>query len=156
MSVLPPEAPGPNPGQPGHYAHHDWLTQSAKALDSAQASLDARLDNVENPPTNSPEWSEVPAGAGFTGGVHWIRRGDMVTLASHVDHTNVPVGWPILVLPPVACPLWTPGLVLIFVGQGLGTVRTMTLDQNGNLATGEAGQPWNCWGTWTYPGVVDP
>lgn len=33
MTVLPPEAPGPNPGQPGHFAHTDWLTASVKALD---------------------------------------------------------------------------------------------------------------------------
>jgi hypothetical protein len=33
-SVLPPDVPGPNPGQPGHYAHHDWLTQSVHALDN--------------------------------------------------------------------------------------------------------------------------
>lgn len=37
-SVLPaPEAPGPDPGGSGHFDHHDWLTDSVKALD-------ARLD----------------------------------------------------------------------------------------------------------------
>lgn len=35
MSLLPPEVPGPNPGQPGHFGHHDWLTASVKALDDA-------------------------------------------------------------------------------------------------------------------------
>jgi hypothetical protein len=35
-SVLPiPEAPGPAPGDPGHFDHHDWLTDSVKALDVA-------------------------------------------------------------------------------------------------------------------------
>ena len=33
MSLLPPEVPGPNPGQPGHFGHHDWITASLKALD---------------------------------------------------------------------------------------------------------------------------
>ena len=36
-SVLPlPEAAGPRPGQPGHFAHHDWLTAAVHALDTAQ------------------------------------------------------------------------------------------------------------------------
>ena len=36
-SVLPvPEAAGPRPGQPGHFAHHDWLTAAVKALDTQQ------------------------------------------------------------------------------------------------------------------------
>ena len=32
-----PEAPGPDPGQPGHFAHHDWLTAAVKALDEGGA-----------------------------------------------------------------------------------------------------------------------
>lgn len=35
-TVLPqPEVPGPDPGGPGHFDHHDWLTESAHALDDA-------------------------------------------------------------------------------------------------------------------------
>ena len=34
MTYLPqPEVPGPNPGAPGHYAHHEWLEASLRALD---------------------------------------------------------------------------------------------------------------------------
>jgi microcystin-dependent protein len=36
MTILPqPEVPGPRPGQPGHFDHHDWLAGSVKALDAA-------------------------------------------------------------------------------------------------------------------------
>lgn len=41
MTVLPPEVAGPNPGQPGHFAHTDWLTASVKALDVE--AMDNRL-----------------------------------------------------------------------------------------------------------------
>lgn len=33
MSIPMPPAAGPDPGQPGHFAHHDWLEQSVLALD---------------------------------------------------------------------------------------------------------------------------
>jgi len=38
VSYLPvPEAAGPIAGAPGHFAHHDWLTASVKALDQLMA-----------------------------------------------------------------------------------------------------------------------
>lgn len=30
--ALTPAPPGPNPGQPGHFAHHNWLEASVKSL----------------------------------------------------------------------------------------------------------------------------
>lgn len=51
-TVLPPDVPGPNPGQPGHYAHHDYLTQSVHALDSARGVLVA-VANAASLPSGS-------------------------------------------------------------------------------------------------------
>jgi hypothetical protein len=34
MIIPLPPAAGPDPGQPGHFAHHEWLEQSVVALDS--------------------------------------------------------------------------------------------------------------------------
>jgi len=34
MIIPQPPAAGPDPGQPGHYAHHDWLEASVEALDN--------------------------------------------------------------------------------------------------------------------------
>lgn len=40
MAIIPVEVPGPISGQPGHFAHHDWLTASVKALDAILVSHD--------------------------------------------------------------------------------------------------------------------
>lgn len=50
-SILPtPEPPGPIPGQPGHFAHTDWVTASLKALDAKLVALLA---------AGLPYWIEV-------------------------------------------------------------------------------------------------
>ena len=47
MSLLPPEVPGPNPGQPGHFGHHDWITASLKALDDGGDVVPVAVPQVQ-------------------------------------------------------------------------------------------------------------
>lgn len=55
MSYLPsPEPPGPIPGQPGHFAHTDWVTAALKALDAQLVALDPLLV-----PTPGPYWGRL-------------------------------------------------------------------------------------------------
>lgn len=99
MSVLPtPEPPGPNPGQPGHFAHTDWLTASVKALDSDAVPVGAvLLWSAGSPPGgwlicdgstfSSTLYPRLAALLGDTFGVH---SGDNYYLPNYVD--RFPVG----------------------------------------------------------------
>jgi hypothetical protein len=46
MTNIPAEVPGPAAGQPGHFAHHDWLTAAVKALDAALMPTAAGVVNA--------------------------------------------------------------------------------------------------------------
>jgi hypothetical protein len=65
VTILPqPEAPGPAPGQPGHFEHHDWLAASVRAmaewfaLPGAQAR--SHLPGNPNPDITATSWAPLP------------------------------------------------------------------------------------------------
>jgi PAB1-binding protein PBP1 len=47
VPIIPlPPAAGPDPGQPGHFAHHDWLEAAVQSLDEAASSNALRLSRI--------------------------------------------------------------------------------------------------------------
>jgi hypothetical protein len=77
VPVIPsPPAAGPDPGQPGHFAHHDWLESSVLALDyavgqvlsgvvvvSATNAVNSTIVTVTFPVGMFPEWPYATAQA---------------------------------------------------------------------------------------------
>jgi hypothetical protein len=90
MIIPQPPAAGPDPGQPGHFAHHEWLEDSVVALDSIatrvlSGSVVVTVTNshttnavaVTFPPgtfTKTPAVSCQPYGTGY-----WIGSTSLLT-----------------------------------------------------------------------------
>jgi hypothetical protein len=57
MTIPLPPAAGPEPGQPGHFAHHEWLEESVLALDGKQPPVLSGAVNVSA--TNTADTSKA-------------------------------------------------------------------------------------------------
>lgn len=93
MIIPQPPAAGPDPGQPGHYAHHDWLEASVEALDNALSVVP-----VWTVPTLLNGW--VAYGSGWRGpgfykdAMGWVHlRGLVKSGAVNTIMFNLPDGY---------------------------------------------------------------
>lgn len=99
-------------------------------------------------------WATVNTAAPFGGNCYWARRSNMVTVALNLSASASWTGNQLIAtLPAAARPLDPgPNLILLFIGQGGGVLRTVLVDVSGQILAGEggpAGTPF--WGTFTYP-----
>ena len=139
MTFLPtPAPPGATPGEPGHFAHHGWLEDSVRALDTGPGSLLVLSQTAQQ---------TVPSDAWTT-----LRLHEMIAQSGEWDYTLNPFG-------AVKCgPAWVPGWYRVdysagFAGTSSASSRALRIEVNSaspstlpNLIQGPSGndtaRPW--------------
>lgn len=61
MAIPMPPAAGPDPGQPGHFAHHDWLEQAVLALDSGAGLTGPQSAQGGTNAITAGAWAALPS-----------------------------------------------------------------------------------------------
>lgn len=97
MPIIPiPPAAGPDPGQPGHFAHHDWLTESVLALDAGLVATSVPNETISGIATGYTGFSVSASTFKVMGGIvlfniNFSRTGAVIAVPASGDVGNIGV-----------------------------------------------------------------